>query len=191
MALNTSDELLDRIARAGVTSFYCTLNVDPKSIRALGGDEDTRAELFDLVAKLEDRGIRFFASFGIGRDWDGPELADSILDICRRAKIRTAEFFVFTPFPGSVHWDRLQRQGRILHRDWRRYNGAHVVHKPLNLEPDQLYEMYVRVWRDFFADLAGTEVVENLEPDQSDPHMRERRRRVGHDEMGSDEEGAP
>jgi radical SAM superfamily enzyme YgiQ (UPF0313 family) len=184
MALNTSDELLDRIARAGVTSFYCTLNVDPKSIRALGGDEETRAELVDLVAKLEDRGIRFFASFGIGRDWDGPELADSILDICRRAGIRTAEFFVFTPFPGSVHWERMQRQGRILHRDWKRYNGAHVVHKPLNLEPDQLYEMYVRVWRDFFADLAGTEVVENLEPDQSDPHMRDRRQRVGREEEG-------
>jgi len=190
MALNTSDEFLDRIARAGVKSFYCTMNVDPRSIRALGGDPEARRELIELVAKLDDRGIRFFASFGLGRDWDAPELADSILDLCRQARIRTAEFFLFTPYPGSVHWDRLERQGRILHRDWRRYNGAHVVHRPLNMQPDELREMFVKVWRDFFTDLAGAEVVENLEPDQSDPHMLQRRRRVASVDSGTGAAGS-
>ena len=179
MALRTDDEFLDHIASAGVDSFYCTLNVDPKSIKALGGDTALRQELADLVAKLDDRGIRFFASFGLGRDWDGPELADSILDLCRKANIRTAEFFVFSPYPGSPHWERLERQGRILHTDWRKYNGAHVVSRPLSMEPDALYEMFVRVWREFYEDLAGREVVENLRPDQSRDNMKRRRRLVG------------
>jgi radical SAM superfamily enzyme YgiQ (UPF0313 family) len=179
MALNTSDEFLDLLARSGVSSFYCTMNVDPRSIRALGGDPALRREVGDLVRKLEDRGIRFFGSFGLGRDWDDERLGDSILDLCRTAGIRTAEFFIFTPYPGSVHWDRLQRQGRILHRDWRRYNGAHVVSRPLGLEPDALYGMFVRVWRDFYSGLAGAEVVEKLEPDQSAEHMERRRRQVG------------
>jgi radical SAM superfamily enzyme YgiQ (UPF0313 family) len=179
MALKTDGDLLDLIARAGVKSFYCTLNVDPKSIRALGGDTALRQELVDLVAKLEDRDIRFFASFGVGRDWDGPELADSILELCEQAGIRTAEFFLFTPYPGSVHWERLERQGRLLHTDWRQYNGAHVVFRPLNMAPEDLYAMFVRVWREFYEGLAGAEVVEKLEPDQSDPHMQERRKRTG------------
>ncbi len=179
MALKTDDKFLDHIAQAGVDSFYCTLNVDPKSIRALGGDQDLRQELVDLVSKLEDRGIRFFASFGLGRDWDGPELADSILDLCAKAKIRTSEFFLFCPYPGSPHWERLERQGRLLHRDWRKYNGAHVVARPLNMTPDELYEMFVRVWHDFFASLAGQEVVENLRPDQSRDNMERRRRTTG------------
>jgi hypothetical protein len=179
MALRTDDEYLDLIAGAGVDSFYCTLNVDPKSIRALGGDQDQRRELAELVARLEDRGIRFFASFGLGRDWDGPELGDSILDLCEKAGIRTAEFFLFSPYPGSPHWDRLERQGRILPRDWRRSNGAHVVARPLSMEPDDLYAMFVRVWREFYEGLAGREVVENLRPDQSEDNMDRRRRSVG------------
>lgn len=184
MSLNTDDEFLDLIARAGVTSFYCTLNVDPKSIRALDGDPTSRQELVDLVRRLEDRGIRFYASFGMGRDWDGPGLADSILDLCASAGIRTAEFFLFTPYPGSVQWERLVRQDRLLHRDWNRYNGAHPVFEPLGIAADALYEMFVRVWREFYASLQGTEVVESLEPDQSDAHMAERRRKVGLDKDG-------
>ncbi len=35
MALNTDKDFLDLIARAGVKNFYCTMNVDPVSIKAL------------------------------------------------------------------------------------------------------------------------------------------------------------
>ena len=187
MALKTDDDHLDRLAAAGVDSFYCTLNVDPKSIRALGGDKDLRRELVDLVAKLEDRGIRFFASFGLGRDWDGPELGDSILELCIEANIRTAEFFLFSPYPGSPHWDRLLRQGRILTREWRKYNGAHVVAEPLGMKPDDLYSMFVRVWREFYRNLRGAEVVENLRPDQTDLNMEKRRSAVGLTDEAADE----
>lgn len=179
MALNTSDAVFDLIARAGVNSFYCTFNVDPKSIRAIGGDKDAIQEVVDLVQRLEDRGIRFFASFGMGRDWDGPGLADSILELCHKAKIRTAEFFIFTPYPGSSGWARFERQGRILHRRWNEYNGAHVVSRPLGMEPDELYAMFARVWRDFYKSLEGEVVLEKLDPDQTQERKQSRRLMVG------------
>ncbi|MCU0661081.1 MAG: radical SAM protein [Myxococcota bacterium] len=179
MALATDDALLDSLARAGVNSFYCTLNVDPKSIRALQGDAQVQAELVDLVDRLEGRGIRFFASFGLGRDWDTPALPDTILELCRKAKIRTAEFFIFTPYPGSVHWERLQKQGRILHKNWRHYNGAHVVSRPLGMTEDELYQCFLRIWREFYRPLENREVLETLEPVMTQDHMEERRRSIG------------
>jgi len=179
MTLKTDDALLDMIADAGVKSFYCTLNVDPKSVRAIGGDDAARQDLAKLVAKLTERNISFFASFGIGRDWDGPDLADSILDLCNDAGIYTAEFFLFCPYPGSPHWDRLNRQGRILHRDWRKYNGAHVVSRPLNMDPSDLYDMFVRLWREFYAGRQSDKVIEKLEPDTSDENVLRRRLKIG------------
>jgi len=178
MGLRTDSDTLERIARAGVTSFYCTMNVDPKSVRALGGDLAARSELIDLVAKLDALGIRFYASIGLGRDWDGPGLADSILELCEKARIRTAEFFLFCPYPGSTLWNRLERQGRILTREWRKYNGAHVVWRHEKLEPDALYAMFVRLWREFYAAQRPDDVVSSLEPDRSDEHMAKRRKRV-------------
>jgi len=150
MALNTEPEFFRLAARAGVRNFYCTLNVDPVSIRALQGGAKERQALSDLVRLTEDLGIRFFASCGLGRDWDGPDIADQILDLLDAADVHTAEFFIFTPYPGSVQWERLQRQKRIFDFHWAHYNGAHVVARPENLTPDQLREQFLKVWNEFF-----------------------------------------
>jgi 3-oxoacyl-[acyl-carrier-protein] synthase II len=150
MALNTDPAFLDLAARAGVRNFYCTLNVDPVSIKALKGGPRERQMLVDLVKTIEDRGIRFFASCALGRDWDDAHIADQILDLFGAAAIHTAEFFIFTPYPGSVQWDRLLRQKRIFDFNWSHYNGAHVVSQPQNLTPEQLREQFVKVWREFF-----------------------------------------
>ncbi len=178
MALNTSDDFFDRLARAGVKSFYCTMNVDAPSRRAIGGDKTAQDALVSLVSRLEERGISFFASFGIGRDWDDEGIADAILGLCERARIRTAEFFLFTPYPGSPQWERLVRQKRILHQDWRKYNGAHVVWQPLGITPEKLFEAFVTIWREFYRNRQWEETVEKLEPEQSEGHMNTRLNRM-------------
>jgi 3-oxoacyl-[acyl-carrier-protein] synthase II len=155
MALNTDDDLLDLAARAGVCNFYCTLNVDPLSIRALQGSPRERTLLRDLVHRLEDRQIRFFGSFAIGRDWDDDSIAERVLALCDEADIRTSEFFLFTPYPGSVHWDRLERQGRIFDRTWSHYNGANVVAKHPTLSTDELYQQFITIWTEFFRRQKG------------------------------------
>jgi 3-oxoacyl-[acyl-carrier-protein] synthase II len=163
LALNTDSEFLDLAARAGVRNFYCTMNVDPVSIRALQGEARERQVLKDLVKALEDRGIRFFGSCGIGRDWDDDGIADRVLDLFDAAQIRTSEFFIFTPYPGSVHWDRMQRQGRIFDFNWAHYNGANVVARPLNLTPEKLREQFVKLWSEFFK-RQKTQHAAHLEP---------------------------
>jgi len=150
MALNTDPAFLDLAARAGVRNFYCTMNVDPVSIKALRGEAKEQQQLVDLVKMIEDRGIRFFGSCALGRDWDDTSIAERILELFDRAGINTSEFFLFTPYPGSVHWDRLERQGRIIDRDWAHYNGAHVVARPQNMTEDELREQFHKVWSEFF-----------------------------------------
>jgi 3-oxoacyl-[acyl-carrier-protein] synthase II len=150
MALRTDKEFLDLAAKAGVCNFYCTMNVDPVSIRAIQGGEKERQMLCDLVKILEDRGIRFFGSFAMGRDWDDTSIADRIIDLYLKANIHTSEFFLFSPYPGSVHWERLERQGRIFDKNWSHYNGAHVVAEHPTMSVDQLYGQFVKVWTEFF-----------------------------------------
>lgn len=150
MALNTDDKFLDLLAAAGVSNFYCTMNVDPVSIKALQGGEAEQRQLCDLVARLEGRGIRFFGSCAIGRDWDDESIGDRVLNLFDKAGIRTSEFFLFTPYPGSVHWDRLKSQKRIIDETWSHYNGAHVVTRPLNMSPEKLNDVFINIWKEFF-----------------------------------------
>lgn len=94
MALKTDLKFLDLAAKAGIRNFYCTMNVDPISIKALQGGKKEQQMLCDLVKNLEDRGIRFFGSYAIGRDWDDTSIADRIIELSEKAKIRTSEFFL-------------------------------------------------------------------------------------------------
>jgi len=163
MALNTDKEFLDLMARAGVKNFYCTMNVDPVSIKALSGSKPEQQMLKDLVREMEDRDIRFFGSCGLGRDWDDTSIADKILTLYDKAGVHTAEFFIFTPYPGSVHWDRITRQNRVIDYNWSHYNGAHVVTKPMNMTPDELYGQFIKVWNEFFRMQKST-FAASLEP---------------------------
>ncbi len=150
VALNVDPDFFTLAAEAGVKNFYCTMNVDPFSIKALQGDKHEQQKIIDLVKILEDRDIRFFGSCALGRDWDDQSIADRILELYYKAGIETSEFFIFTPYPGSAHWDRLKRQNRIIDTTWKNYNGAHVVFKPVNMSEEQLYGQFIKVWNEFF-----------------------------------------
>jgi len=163
LSLNIDASFLDLVAKAGVRNFYCTMNVDPISVKALQGDKKARQVLIDLVKTLEDRNIRFFGSCAMGRDWDDTSIADRILSLFVEANIHTSEFFIFTPYPGAPLWERLERQDRIIDRDWRHYNGAHVVYRPQTMTPDELNAQFLKVWNGFFA-LKRDQHVASLEP---------------------------
>ena len=163
MALNIDPAFLDLMARAGVKNFYCTLNVDPLSIRALSGGDREQRQLIDLVKMLKDRDINFFASCALGREWDEKGISGRIIDLFSKADIHTAEFFIFTPYPGSPHWDRLERQHRIADKTWAHYNGAHVVFKPLNMSAEDLYGEFITVWNEFYRSQKDSHAA-SLEP---------------------------
>jgi 3-oxoacyl-[acyl-carrier-protein] synthase II len=162
-ALNTDPEMIKLMVEAGVVNYYCTMNVDPLSIKALQGDEKAQQQIIDLVETLESSGIRFFGSCAIGRDWDDENIADRVLDLFQRANIKTSEFFIFTPYPGSSHWDRMEKQGRIFDKTWKHYNGAHVVFEPAKMSADELYKQFVKIWNTFFERQKVTNTA-NMEP---------------------------
>jgi hypothetical protein len=63
-----------------------------------------------------------------------------------------AEFTIMTPFPQTPIRATLERQGRILHNDWRRYTCDETVFKPARMSVDKLNELYEYAWDTFYAD---------------------------------------
>src|SRR5204863_6848547 len=60
-------------------------------------------------------------------------------------------FHILTPYPGTPLFRRLEREGRILHRDWSRYDMAHVVFRPRRLTETQLAEGYAWIYQRLFS----------------------------------------
>jgi hypothetical protein len=54
---------------------------------------------------------------------------------------------ILTPYPATPLFHRLDREGRLLHRDWSPYDTAHVVFRPRRMTVEQLAEGHASIWR--------------------------------------------
>jgi hypothetical protein len=73
------------------------------------------------------------------------------LEFCRVANVKTAEFFIATPWPNTPMFKRLQAENRLyMPIDWSKYNAANVVFKPKHTTEQQLNDGFVYVWKEFF-----------------------------------------
>jgi radical SAM superfamily enzyme YgiQ (UPF0313 family) len=149
-AMNNDPEFLDAIAKAGAKSMYTVFASDPISSRFYNRHPGIWERTLDLVKQLEDRGIRFFGSFGVGFDTCKEDQFDVILEFCAKANIKTAEFFIATPFPNTPFWQRIVEEDRFIERDWRKFNCANVVFKPKFTSEQRLRDGFVNLWREFF-----------------------------------------
>lgn len=151
MILATPASFFERLRAAGITMFYLVGGFDPVTQRAFTGRDPKASRRFlDAVKKCFDHGIEPYTSFLVGNDEDDLGTFDRMLELADRSGLRKAEFAVRTPYPGTPAWDELGAQGRILHRDWSRYNDAHVVFEPAHMTPDELQEGYLYLWREFY-----------------------------------------
>ena len=88
--------------------------------------------------------------FGFDNDTDA--IFDETLDFLEAAGVQNATFNILTPYPGTKLFQRLEAEGRILTRDWNKYNGREdVVFQPRNMSPDTLLEGYRRANRRFYS----------------------------------------
>jgi len=153
LVLNHRPQFLDLLARAGTQCLYMTTGFDPLSEALYRGDARATQKSIDLVRRIEDHGIRYFGAFGVGFDNDDPGVFDRILEFCEKAGIVTSEFFIATLFPNTPMWHQLKAENRLLHTRWGEYNCAHVVHKPAQMTEQQLMDGFLRMWREFYADV--------------------------------------
>ena len=150
-AMNTDPAFLDAIASAGTKSMYTVFASDPFSARFYARHPGIWQRTIDLVHQLEDRGIRFFGSFGVGFDTCNADQFDLILEFCEKADVKTAEFFIATPFPNTEFWHQIKKEERFITSDWKKFNCANVVFQPRSTTADELRNGFVMLWKEFFS----------------------------------------
>lgn len=151
LILITKDKFFKRVREAGINMFYLVGGFDPITQGAFTGKDPKALERATIaIKKAHDNGIEPYTSFLIGNDTDDEGCFDRILEFANNLNIRKAEFAIRTPYPGTPVWNEFIATGRILHRDWSKYNDANVVFKPMLMTPERLHEGYLYLWREFY-----------------------------------------
>jgi radical SAM superfamily enzyme YgiQ (UPF0313 family) len=146
------DEFLDDVRSAGIDRFYLVGGFDPITRAAFGkGDAKAMAKAESVIRRCHDRGVEPYTSFLVGNDTDDEGVFDRMLEFGERTRLEKAEFAIATPYPGTPIWKRLEAEGRIIDRTWKRYNDANVVFRPRAFTPERLLEGYLGLWKEFYA----------------------------------------
>lgn len=103
------------------------------------------------VGLLHDNGIQVNGSFVLGFDHDRKDVFARTVDWIERARLECATFHVMTPYPGTPLFRQMESEGRLLHKDWRLYDTAHVVFRPRHMTPDELAEGYAWCYERLFS----------------------------------------
>jgi radical SAM superfamily enzyme YgiQ (UPF0313 family) len=97
-------------------------------------------------------GIMINGSFVFGLDDDRPDVFRRTVDWAVEQGITTSTFHIATPYPGTALFQRMEAEGRLLHRRWNEYDTRTVVCQPgPHLTARQLKNGYDQAYRDFYS----------------------------------------
>jgi radical SAM superfamily enzyme YgiQ (UPF0313 family) len=94
------------------------------------------------VQILHDNGIQVNGSFVLGFDHDRKDVFARTADWVEENRLECATFHILTPYPATPLFRQMEAEGRLLHRDWSRYDTAHAVFRPKHMEPEELEQGY-------------------------------------------------
>jgi radical SAM superfamily enzyme YgiQ (UPF0313 family) len=101
------------------------------------------AEYARIIERIHAHGIAVQAGIVFGFDNDTPEIFKDTVEFLERAGVQNATFNILTPYPGTPLFRRLETEGRILTRDWRKFNGrTDVVFQPKRMSAAEVLAGY-------------------------------------------------
>jgi len=104
----------------------------------------------EQIKIITNAGIDVSTEMVVGADGDTLESIEKTADFIIDNKIVVPRFYILTPIPGTVFFDEMSSQNRIINKDIYSYNGAEAVHKPLNMSAEELTKAYWKLYKKVF-----------------------------------------
>ena len=104
------------------------------------------------IKRIHSHGMAVQAGIVFGFDHDREAVFEETVQFLEASGVQNATFNTLTPFPGARLYKRLEAEGRILTRDWSKYNGrSDVVFQPRHMTPEALLAGYRYVNARFYS----------------------------------------
>jgi radical SAM superfamily enzyme YgiQ (UPF0313 family) len=132
------EEFLVLAKEAGIDTFilgFESMNPDTlKKWNKKATPEDNR----NAVRQLHKHGFSVHGMFIFGSDYDTLKDCYDILDFAQSEYIETAQFFGLIPLPGTPMTRIMEKEGKILSKQWNLYDGQHALIQPNNMTGSEL-----------------------------------------------------
>ncbi len=144
-------ELLEKAVESGLRSLFVGFEtLSPENLRAQQKYQNLNRDYQAAIKRLHDLGVMINGSFVFGMDDDDETVFDRTVDWIISQGIETATFHILTPYPGTLLYERMANEGRLLHDNWDLYDTRHTVFKPAQMTTKTLEDGYWKAYEDFY-----------------------------------------
>jgi radical SAM superfamily enzyme YgiQ (UPF0313 family) len=151
LGLADNQKLLDLAVKSGCIGMLVGLeSVNKESLKASGKPIKFN-QYADRIRRIIDSGIHIDGSFVLGFDNEDVSIFEKTLEFILKIKLSAATFSILTPYPGTSLLRSLEREKRIIDRNWEHYNGTHAVFQPAQMTPEQLEEGRAWIKQEFYG----------------------------------------
>jgi radical SAM superfamily enzyme YgiQ (UPF0313 family) len=148
LSIADDTELLRLAARSGCIGLLIGFeSISPEVLRSIGKQVNLRRKYEEAIHNIHKRGIHIQGSFIFGFDGDTPEGIRATVDFVKQNRITGVNYCHLTPFPGTRLFSQLEQEGRILHRDWSKYDRQNIVFQPRHFTPESLQDQIFWAYR--------------------------------------------
>jgi len=105
------------------------------------------------IMKIHNYGLRIYATFVFGYEYDDKETIQKTIEFCKKHKIFMVAFNHLTPFPGTPLYKKLKAENKLLYDKWwldDKYKYGQVPFKT-NLEPEWITDSCVKARKSFYS----------------------------------------
>lgn len=134
------DEFLALAARSGCKALFLGLeSVSQESLNGANKRHNNVSAYTEVMRRFHAHRIAVQAGTVFGFDHDDRSIFRDTVDYFREIAVDSATIGILVPFPNTPLFRRLDAEGRILTRDWSKYDGKrHVVFQPARMSPEEL-----------------------------------------------------
>jgi radical SAM superfamily enzyme YgiQ (UPF0313 family) len=134
------DEFMSLAARSGCKALFLGLETISQASLNFANKRHHRAtEYSEVIRRFHAHGIAVQAGVVFGFDHDDRTIFRTTVEFYRSVGLDSATVSVLIPFPNTPLFQRLDAAGRILTRDWSKYNGKKdVVFQPALMSAHEL-----------------------------------------------------
>lgn len=144
-------ELLDLLRQSGCQ--YLLLGFESarqRTLHTIAKGFNKPDDYAQVMYRLHQARIVVQGCFVFGFDEDTTDVFADTVEQVHQLKIDIPRYSLYTPYPGTRLFHRLQAENRILSYDWGDYDTMHVVIQPKQMTPVELYEGFRSAYRDTF-----------------------------------------
>jgi radical SAM superfamily enzyme YgiQ (UPF0313 family) len=131
--------LLEAAVTSGCKGLFIGFEtINEKNLASINKSFNETKDYGDAVRVLHNHKVNVEAAIIFGFDNDDKTVFERTLEFVDKTGIDAVQTSILTPLPGTKMFDEMDRQGRIIDKEWKNYDYRHVVFKPKNISPEEL-----------------------------------------------------